>query len=190
MTSKERALDIAHRLSAMQASEILVFDLREVSSFTDYFVIASGTSTRHVKSLAGETTQAVREQGEQTLGVEGDPPGRWMLVDAGDVTCGFKAFRADAGRELFSLARLHDWSFDAEILFLAARRRLRVRDVPLRWSDRAATTVRLARATPRSLVRLPRTHPAHIVDIVAVEGNLEVVFAVNREIVTDADAAP
>ena len=105
MTSKERALDIAHRLSAMQASEILVFDLREVSSFTDYFVIASGTSTRHVKSLARETTQAVREQGEQTLGVEGDPPGRWMLVDAGDVVV--HLFEPEA-RAFYGLERL--WS--------------------------------------------------------------------------------
>jgi ribosome-associated protein len=112
LTSKERALDIAHRLSAMKASEILVFDLREVSSFTDYFVIASGTSRRHVKSLAGETTQAVREQGEQTLGVEGDPPGRWMLVDAGDVVV--HLFEPEA-RAFYALERL--WS-EAEQLDL------------------------------------------------------------------------
>ena len=81
---------------------------------------------------------------------------RALLVDAGDVTCGFKAFRADAGRELFSLARLHDWSFDAEILFLAARRGLRVREVPVRWSDRADTKVRLASAIANSLIGLLR----------------------------------
>ncbi len=113
MTSKERALAIAHRLSAKKAVEILVFDLREVSSFTDYFVIASGSSTRHVKALADEAAQVVREQGEKTLGVEGDPPGRWVLVDADDVV--IHLFEPEA-RDFYALERL--WG-EAERLDLA-----------------------------------------------------------------------
>ena len=113
MTSKERALAIAHRLSEKKAVEIMVFDLREVSSFTDYFVIASGSSTRHVKTLADEAAQVVREQGEKTLGVEGDPPGRWVLVDADDVV--IHLFEPEA-RDFYALERL--WG-EAERLDLA-----------------------------------------------------------------------
>ena len=103
MTSQEKAVAIGTALLAKKASNVLVFDLREVSSFTDFFVLASGTSRRHVKALAEETLRAAREEGERALGVEGDPPGRWILVDLDDVVV--HLFEPEA-REFYGLERL------------------------------------------------------------------------------------
>jgi dolichyl-phosphate beta-glucosyltransferase len=71
-----------------------------------------------------------------------------------DVTCGFKCFSRDAARELFSRARLNDWSFDAEVLFIAQRRGYRVKEVPVTWHDKPGTKVRLLQDATRSLAGL------------------------------------
>lgn len=60
-----------------------------------------------------------------------------------DFTCGFKGFHRDAARELFSRQRLGNWSFDAEILYLAQRRGYRVAEIPVRWRNDDASKVRL-----------------------------------------------
>ena len=62
-----------------------------------------------------------------------------------DLTCGFKAFRRDAAREIFSRQCLYNWSFDSEILFLAKLKSLRVAEVPVTWRDDRATKVNLWR---------------------------------------------
>lgn len=71
-----------------------------------------------------------------------------------DFTCGFKAFRAAAAREIFTRQRLERWSFDAEILFLAVRRRLRVVEIPVRWADRPDSRVQVGSAIVRSFLEL------------------------------------
>jgi glycosyltransferase involved in cell wall biosynthesis len=81
---------------------------------------------------------------------------RTLVVDVSDVTCGFKAFRHDAGRDLFAHVRLFDWSFDAEVLFLAARRRYRIVEVPVRWQDEPGTKVRLLRDSLQAFLGLLR----------------------------------
>jgi len=60
-----------------------------------------------------------------------------------DVTCGFKGFCRAACRELFSRQRLHNWSFDSEILFIAHLKGYRVTEVSVSWRDDRATKVRL-----------------------------------------------
>ncbi len=77
-----------------------------------------------------------------------------LAAHVSDVTCGFKGFRAEAARELFALQRLDGWGFDAEILFLARRLGLRVKEVPVVWADDASTKVRLASDALRSLSEL------------------------------------
>lgn len=81
---------------------------------------------------------------------------RAFVVTVSDVTCGFKAFQGDAGRDLFSHLRIFDWSFDAELLFLAKRRGLAIREVPVKWHDERDTKVRLARDALHSLLGLLR----------------------------------
>jgi dolichyl-phosphate beta-glucosyltransferase len=71
-----------------------------------------------------------------------------------DFTCGFKAFRLDAARELFSRQRLGGWSFDSEILYLAKSKGYRIAEVPVVWRNDEATKVRLGRDVVRSFVDL------------------------------------
>jgi len=87
---------------------------------------------------------------------------RLLIADVSDVTCGFKAFRGDVGRDLFSRVRIDDWSFDAEILLISVQRGCRFTEVPVAWQDRAGTKVRLVRdilSTFSGLVRM-RLHLA------------------------------
>lgn len=81
---------------------------------------------------------------------------RRLLVDVSDATCGFKALRGDAARSLFRDSVLDDWSFDAEILYLAARRGMRIDEVPVVWKDNPASKVRIVSATLGALSGLAR----------------------------------
>jgi dolichyl-phosphate beta-glucosyltransferase len=76
--------------------------------------------------------------------------------DISDVTCGFKCFTRDAARTLFGLSVIDDWSFDAEVLFLAQRFRYRIKEVPVTWHDESGTKVRLWKDAVNSLRRLVR----------------------------------
>lgn len=73
-----------------------------------------------------------------------------------DVTCGFKCFSHDAAQEIFRLARINDWSFDAEALFLAQRLGYNIKEVPVTWHDEPGTKVRLLRDATGALQGLFR----------------------------------
>ena len=73
-----------------------------------------------------------------------------------DFTCGFKLFTRACARDLFSRMTIDRWGFDSEILFLAARRRYRVAEVPVTWCDDRHTKVKLGRDVLRSLADLAR----------------------------------
>jgi len=79
---------------------------------------------------------------------------RVLVADVSDATCGFKAFRGDVGRDLFSRVRIDDWSFDAELLYLARFRGHRIQEIPVRWRHEAGTKVDLRRDVWRSLIGL------------------------------------
>jgi dolichyl-phosphate beta-glucosyltransferase len=79
-----------------------------------------------------------------------------LISDVSDVTCGFKAFRGEVGRDIFSRLRVYDWSFDAEILFIAKERGYKLEEIPVRWEDREGTKVSLLRDAVRSLLGLVR----------------------------------
>jgi dolichyl-phosphate beta-glucosyltransferase len=81
---------------------------------------------------------------------------RVLFADVSDATCGFKMFRGEMGRELFSHLRIDGWAFDAELLFLARRRGLRIVEVPVRWEDRSGSKVHLLRDSLGSLLELIR----------------------------------
>jgi glycosyltransferase involved in cell wall biosynthesis len=71
-----------------------------------------------------------------------------------DTQCGFKAFRREAARELFAAARIDGFAFDAEILHLAARRGLRVDDLPVEWINDDETKLHALRDGWRSFADL------------------------------------
>jgi ribosome-associated protein len=103
VTSKERALCAAAAAADKKGAEVRVLDLREMGAFTDFFVIATGTSDRHVRAIADAAIEAVRERGERPFGVEGEDTARWVLVDWGDVV--LHVFRPEV-REFYALERL------------------------------------------------------------------------------------
>jgi ribosome-associated protein len=101
---------IMEAAAEMKADQIVGLDMREVSSFADSFVIASGGSSRHVRSIAEAIIKTMEESNDRPLGVEGLDEGRWVLIDANDVI--IHVFAADS-RDDFSLERL--WS-DAPLI--------------------------------------------------------------------------
>lgn len=92
-------------LEDLKALEPVVLDVRELSSVMDWLVVASGTSSRHVKSLANNVLMKAKEQGVRPLGVEGERGGEWVLVDFGDVVV---HVMQPAARHFYDLERL--WS--------------------------------------------------------------------------------
>ena len=69
----------------LKAQDVVEIDVRGKTSVCDFLVIASGTSTRHVKSIADEVVRKVKELDVQPLGVEGEREAEWVLADLGDV---------------------------------------------------------------------------------------------------------
>jgi ribosome-associated protein len=68
-----------------KAQDIAMLDVRKVSDFTDTMVVVSGTSTRHVQSVADKVVRQMRDHGLRPIGVEGEKIGEWVLIDFGAV---------------------------------------------------------------------------------------------------------
>ena len=95
-------------LEYLKAVDPVVLDVRELSSVMDWLIVASGTSSRHVKSLANNVIMKARQQGVRPLGVEGERVGEWVLVDFGDVVV---HVMQPAARSFYDLERL--WSIQS-----------------------------------------------------------------------------
>jgi ribosome-associated protein len=85
MTTEELLQLVLCTLDDGKGRDIKVLDVRGKTSITDFMVIVSGTSERHVKSLAWHVVEEVKKSGTQPLGMEGENVGEWVLVDLGDV---------------------------------------------------------------------------------------------------------
>lgn len=96
-------------LEDLKAKDVKEIDVRGRASFADLLVIASGTSTRHVKSLADEVVKFVKKAGMMPLGVEGEREAEWVLVDLGDIVVHVMLPRI---REFYGLERL--WSVGSD----------------------------------------------------------------------------
>lgn len=79
---------------------------------------------------------------------------RIATKDISDITCGFKCFTQSAAQRLFSRSIIDDWSFDAEVLYIAQKHRLRIKEVPVRWHDESGTKVRVLRDASRAFLGL------------------------------------
>lgn len=90
-------------LEDVKAQDVSVIDVRNRTSVTDYMVLASGTSNRHVKSLAESVVSEAKEQGVRANSVEGSNVSDWILVDLGDVVV---HVMMPATREFYDLERL------------------------------------------------------------------------------------
>lgn len=96
---------VIEALDDLKARDIAALDVSRLTSVTDWMVVASGTSTRHVSALANNVVTAVKEVGIQPLGVEGENGSDWVLVDVGELVV---HVMLPATRELYDLERL--WS--------------------------------------------------------------------------------
>ncbi len=122
--------------------------LAEVARFLAYFAAHPAVDVlignrRHADSRIGRAQGPIRRHLGAVFSqlVRGRVlPGAWT-----DTQCGFKAFRAGAAREIFARQTLDGFSFDVEVLALAAGLGLRVEDLPVEWHDADATRVRLWR---------------------------------------------
>jgi len=94
-------------LDERKGQNITTLDVRGKTSFTDYMVVVTGTSDRHLKSLCDYVSEKLKENGVKALGVEGDLGSDWVLLDLGDVIV--HAMTAQA-REFYQLEKL--WSVD------------------------------------------------------------------------------
>ena len=99
-TLRKSVIDALEELKAKDVREI---DVRGKTSIADLLVIASGTSARHVKSIADEVSKFAKKAGVMPLGVEGELEGEWVLVDLGDVIVHVMLPRI---REFYGLERL------------------------------------------------------------------------------------
>jgi ribosome-associated protein len=87
LNEKARAFALAAAKIAAErhCSDIVVLDLKGKSPATDYFVIATGTSDRQMRTVADEVCEAAKEQGQQRFGRAGYEQARWILLDFVDV---------------------------------------------------------------------------------------------------------
>lgn len=96
---------ILDALDDAKARDVVVLDVRKVAVFTDYMIIGTGTSNRHVVAVADNVIERLTEHARRPAGVEGMEGGDWVLIDYGDVV--IHVMRAQT-RDFYNLEKL--WS--------------------------------------------------------------------------------
>jgi ribosome-associated protein len=108
MTIDELKQLAINALEDLKAEDITVLDVQGKTTVTDWLIIATGSSSRHVKSLANNVATEAKNAGQRPLGSEGEIEGEWVLVDLGDVIVHVMQRQV---REYYDLESL--WSIDA-----------------------------------------------------------------------------
>ena len=90
-------------LEDLKGRDIVVLDVSDRTTVTDWMIVVSGTSQRHVKSLANEVVEKSKQAGVRPLGMEGEGDGNWILVDLGDVLA---HVMTEESREFYALEKL------------------------------------------------------------------------------------
>ena len=96
---------VVSALEDKKGEDILLLDIQGHSSFTDYFIVCSGTSDRMLQALADAAAETVRKRYKLPVRIEGEPRDGWILVDFGDVI--LHIFSPDR-REYYRLEELWD----------------------------------------------------------------------------------
>ena len=85
MTAEKLSQYVQDWLADLKAMDVTVLDVRKLTDVTDYMIIASGRSGRHVRSIAENVIEQSKKKNHAPMGVEGLPQGEWVLVDLCDV---------------------------------------------------------------------------------------------------------
>jgi ribosome-associated protein len=83
--SKTKSLLCLEAAIEKKAQDPVLLELKEITSFTDYFLLCSGKSDRQVQAIAQAIEEALKKKGARPLGMEGVEEGKWALLDYGDV---------------------------------------------------------------------------------------------------------
>jgi len=90
-------------LEDAKAQDIQVMDVRGLTDITEYMIVATGTSSRHVNAVADKLVDAMKQAGHRPLGTEGDDEGHWVLIDCAEAIV--HVMQAEA-REFYDLEKL------------------------------------------------------------------------------------
>ena len=96
---------VVDALDDIKAQDVVRLDVRDMTTVTDYMIVASGTSNRHVQALADNVAEKAKEAGHRPIGVEGEEGGEWVLLDLQDVLVHVMLPKV---REFYNLEKL--WS--------------------------------------------------------------------------------
>ena len=105
MNSNKLTKLIIDALEDVKAQHIVILDVRDMTTVTDYMIIASGTSSRHVKALVDNVAEKAKKAGHRAIGVEGEEGGEWVLLDLQDALVHVMLPKV---REFYNLEKL--WS--------------------------------------------------------------------------------
>ena len=111
MAEQDPTALVVRALEDVKGVDIVCMDVRGITTITDWMVIASGNSDRHVKSLADTVLNAARAAGVRPLGIEGERDGEWVLIDLGDVIAHVMLPRV---RDFYKLEKLWDHAGDSD----------------------------------------------------------------------------
>lgn len=118
LTASELAREGVAAALDKKASDLLVLNLADISSFADYFVICSASSERQAQAIADAIEEKLRASGRRPISVEGYAASRWILLDYGEVL--FHVFLEES-RRFYALERLWGDAGDETRRFAAAR---------------------------------------------------------------------
>ena len=96
---------VVDALDDVKAKDIVRLDVRNMTTVTDYMIVASGTSNRHVKALVENVAEKAKEAGHRAIGIEGEEGGEWVLLDLQDTLVHVMLPKV---REFYNLEKL--WS--------------------------------------------------------------------------------
>lgn len=85
MTPETMKKAVVAALEDIKASDILVLNVKKLTSMTDFMIIASGDSSRQVNALARNVVDKLKQRGAEVVGIEGESAGEWVLVDLGNI---------------------------------------------------------------------------------------------------------